>query len=93
MISSIQQVPLYKNKSFLFQKYVVESLSTDEIASQIFSARSTVLKYLKIYGFPIRETGRNIRRRRSLPYGRKIVGRNELTHKRELEAIEKMKRL
>jgi hypothetical protein len=54
--------PIYKNKSFLHQKYVVEGLSCEEIAEQIFSARTTVLKYIKVYGISVRETGTNQKR-------------------------------
>jgi hypothetical protein len=55
MGSPIDSIPNYvtpfKDKSFLHQKYVVEGLSCEEIATQIFSARTTVLKYLKIHEF------------------------------------------
>lgn len=64
---------LYKNKSFLHKKYVVEGLSCEEISTQIFSARTTILKYLQIHGIPIREVGTNQRRARGLAYGQKII--------------------
>ena len=49
-------------KSFLHQKYVVESLSSKEIAAQTFSSRATVTRWLKRYDIPLktvtrRETG------------------------------------
>lgn len=93
MISCLLEDPLYKNKSFLHQKYVVEGLSCDEIATQIFSARTTVLKYLKIHGIPVREVGSNQKRVRGLAYGQKIKERSLAEHKREQEAILKMREL
>lgn len=49
-------------KNFLHQKYVVEGLSSSEIAAQTFSSRATVTKRLKEFNIPLktitrRETG------------------------------------
>ena len=91
MISSIQFTPLYKNKDFLYQKYVVEKLSVAEIAQLIFSARSTVAKHLRAYGIPLRE--QRVARKRAgygLAYGKRIVNRREILHKREQDYIRKM---
>lgn len=52
-------IPYYKCRSFLHQKYVVERLSTTEIAKQIFSSHLTVLKYLKAFKIPIRKGEKN----------------------------------
>lgn len=93
MISCLSEDPLYKNKFFLQQKYVEEKLSCEEIASQIFSARTTVLKYLKLHNIPIREVGSNTKRVRGLAYGKKIKTRNLAEHNRELDVITKMKEL
>jgi hypothetical protein len=93
MISCLSEDPLYKNKLFLQQKYVEERLSCEEIATQIFSARTTVLKYLKIHGISIRQTGTNQKRVRGLAYGQKIKGRKHAEHKSEQEAILKMHEL
>jgi IS30 family transposase len=41
-------------KSFLHQKYVLDGLSSAEIGSLIFSSRSTVTKYLKRHGVPLK---------------------------------------
>jgi hypothetical protein len=83
----------YKSKSFLYQKYVIEGLSCEEISTQIFSARTTVLKYLKTYGIPVREVGTNQKRVRGLAYGKKIKERNLAESKREMEALKKMRDL
>lgn len=93
MISTVCTDQPFKDKSFLHQKYVVEGLTCDEIASQIFSARTTVLKYLKIHGIPVREVGSNQKRVRGLAYGKKIKERALAEHKREQEAILKMREL
>lgn len=39
-------------ESFLKQKYVVEGLSSAEIAAQTFSSRTTVTRHLKQCGIP-----------------------------------------
>jgi hypothetical protein len=93
MISIVCNDQPYKNKSFLHQKYVVEGLSCEEIASQIFSARTTVLKYLKLYGIPVREVGKNQKRARGLAYGKKVKERVFAEYRREQEVILKMREL
>ncbi len=93
MFSSILIDPPFKNKSFLYQKYVVEGLTCDEIAELIFSARTTILKYLKIHGIPVRETGSNQKRKRGLGYGQKVQCRQIENHQREQENIKKMREL
>lgn len=93
MISCLSEDPLYKNKIFLQQKYFEKRLSCEEIAAQIFSARTTVLKYLKINGIPVREAGTNQKRARGLAYGQKVKERGRAEYKREQEAILKMREL
>lgn len=93
MISTVCTDQPFKDKSFLHQKYVVEGLSCEEISSQIFSARTTVLKYLKIHGIPVREVGSNQKRVRGLAFGRKVKERGLAEHKREMEALKKMRDL
>ena len=85
----------FKSKDILHQKYIIERLSTDEIAKQIGTARSTILKYLKIHGIPVRGTGQSIRKRAGygLSYGRRIVNRQEVANKREQDYIAKLKDL
>jgi len=85
--------PVYLNQEFLYQKYVVEGLSAEEIGREIVSATSTVHKYLKHFRIPIRKSGSNIRPKRHLAYGKKIVGRRVEECKSELAVIEKMKKL
>ena len=93
MFSSTLGDSPYKCKSFLHQKYAVEGLTCGEIAKQIFSARTTVLKYLKLHGIPVRDVGVNQKRKRGLSYGDKVQKRSVVEHQRELEYISKMKDL
>lgn len=85
--------PLYLNQEYLRKKYVDENLSADEVASEIGCAVSTVLKHLKKYGIPVRGNGQNIRPKRHLPFGKKIVGRSVEDHKREQEVLKQIKEL
>src|SRR5438128_2495928 len=43
-------IPRFDDPVFLHQKYIVEGLSVDEIAGQIFSSSSTVHKRLREFG-------------------------------------------
>ncbi len=82
----------YKYKNFLHQKYVVEELSAAEIAAQTSSVKSTVLKYLKLHGIPLRKSGHQIRKAR-LAYGEKLRQRKVLAHQKEQDIIAKIKDL
>lgn len=93
MFSSIMQDLPFKSKIFLQQKYVTEGLSCGEIAAQIFSARTTVLKYLKLHGIPVRESGSNQKRKRGLGYVQKVQCRQLENHQGERENIKKMREL
>jgi hypothetical protein len=46
--------PIFKDKAFLHQKYVVEKLSMKQIAELCSSSRPTVSKHLKIHGIAAR---------------------------------------
>lgn len=82
------------NPDFLHQKYIVEELSASQIAAQIFSARSTVVKHLKKYGIPLRseEESRKLRKGQ-LGYGERTKNGKPDQHKREIENIKKMQKL
>jgi predicted transcriptional regulator len=47
--------PPFKDKAFLHQKYVVEKLTSDEIAKLCFSSRPTISKYLKLHRITVRQ--------------------------------------
>ena len=84
---------MYKNKAFLHQKYDVEKRSIKEIAAEISSSRSAVSKHLVEHG--IREPYQFVRPkwRSQLKYGEAWRDRLVVPYKRELENIERMKRL
>ena len=92
IIDSIEfnYIPLYKDRDFLHRKYTVERLSCADIATQIVSSRTVVLKHLRAFGIPVREIGQNVHRRRGIAYGRQIKEGEERANRRELEAIERM---
>ena len=73
--------------------YLSERLSTNEIAKELGFARSAVLKYLKVHGIPVRISPVRWAAGRGLPYGKRILNRQEATHKCEVVNILKMKEL
>jgi site-specific DNA recombinase len=90
----VKSYPLYMNKQVLAQKYIEERLSMKEIAKDLGTARSTISKYLRKHGIPLR-TAYFIRKRIGfgLAYGKRIVSRQEVAHKREMENIARMRNL
>ncbi len=88
MISSIQHLPLLKTKSFLLQKYIEEKLTPREIARLTFSCRSTVVRALESFNIELRPE--DCSPGSSQKFGSKYVGGRIVSHKRELEAQEKM---
>lgn len=76
-------------KSFLHQKYVVEGLSSKEIAAQISFSRATVTKYLNDYGIPLKKITR--RKTGKMVYGYRQYGGRAVVLKKELKVIELIK--
>ena len=90
VITHIKQVSLLKLPGVLRQKYVVESLTINQIAGLTLSSRSTVIKYLKVAKIPIRAEEH---RRGGATYGlRKLNGRF-VTSQKERELLNKIKML
>ena len=86
----------FLSEDFLREKYLVQGLSTTQIAKAIGSASSTVLKYLRKFNIPVRKPSQSIRGKRKgfgLPYGKRIVKGELVNLKKEQEGIEKMKAL
>ena len=90
IIINLRSNTLYKSKAYLHQKYIVEGLSCQQIADNAGCARTSVLKFLKEFGFETKKPGSNLNRKRGLAYGQYSGERN---HKRELENIKKMREL
>ena len=87
VISSIKHIPLVKQKFFLRQKYLDEKLSVKEIATLTFSARQTVMAYLKKYDIPLRASDIRLGPPR---YGeRKVNGRVQI-HQGQSQVIQKI---
>jgi hypothetical protein len=89
--STIQAIPLYRNEIFLRQKYLEERLSAKQIASLIFSARSSVINHLRALNIPIR---REDEQRQLRPgqhrYGERLSSGQVVSHKGELKIIQQM---
>lgn len=64
--------PPYRDKDFLHQKYVVEKLSVAQIAGEISSSKSAVLRNLKAFRFSIRQKSQHHGRPAQPRYGEKI---------------------
>jgi hypothetical protein len=87
VISHIKRIPLLKLPSFLHQKYIVESLTINQIATLTLSSRSTVIKYLNAAEIPIREEEH---RRGGSAFGERKFNGRYIPNKTELDLIEKM---
>lgn len=88
MISSIKSCPLYKDKEFLHQKYVVERLSPGQISDIASSSRMTIAKYIRVFGL-IKTGDRSSFAQ--LNYWQSVKGRSRSVCKREQAIIVKMK--
>jgi len=94
IITEFNIIPLFRNESFLRQKYVVEGLSTKQISGLIFSARSTVVASLKRYGITLRDADQTAwYRRGQLGYGKRVVNGRVTVNQREVEIIANMQDL
>lgn len=91
IISSIQHIPLFKNRDFLYQKYVVEGLHPKQIAREIFSSRQSVYRYLRHFNIPIREI--DTVRGFHTAYGVATKGFRITANRTELAIIERIKDL
>lgn len=73
--------PLYRNREFMHQKYVVEMAPIEAIAESIGSTRTTVGRYLRIFKIPIR----NIEYAR---YGEEIINGKVCPKESEFKVLE-----
>lgn len=87
--------PLYKDKCFLQQKYVLEGLSIAQISSQIFSSKEAVRANLVRLGISLREPHQPHGRPGQAKFGTKMKDGKLVTHmaeKRVVEAAQDMRR-
>jgi Recombinase len=81
-------IPLYRDRSFLHQKYMVEGLSIDQISKLIFSSKEAVRRGLLKVGIPLREPHKPHRNPSQPRYGqRKVRGRPVVKHAGEERVI------
>lgn len=85
---------MFKSKSFLHQKYVIERLSISQIAKENFSARSTIKNALEQNGIPIRVDAKGGEGSKGqIGYGLKLQHGRLVEHKAEMAIIHRMNRL
>lgn len=87
--------PKYQDKCFLHQKYVVEGLSTAQIAKIVSSSPSTIQKYLTAFGIETRSSQSGLRMKTGygLAYGKRVIRKTKVDHHGELKMISKMTEL
>lgn len=84
---------LWKNKDFLYQKYVIEGLSIAQIASQILSSRAAVRDDLIEFEIKRRERGKPGKRPAQVAYGYRTVKGEILQHEREQVVISVIRKM
>lgn len=85
--------PLWKDKHFLHQKYVLEGLSIAQIAGQILSSREAVRMGLIEFGLKRKRQGEAGQNPAQAPYGfRKVEGKLilHLAEQRVVQSVKKM---
>lgn len=94
ILSNIYTTSKLYDKSFLHQKYIVETLSLRQIGALIFSSKTAVRNALIRFDIPLREKKTPPERHGNPPYGIRRVGGKNIVHKQErrvIESIVKMK--
>jgi hypothetical protein len=86
-------VPLFEDRSFLYQKYVVEGLNPAQIAAQTFSCRTTIMARLRAFDIPLRHEAEGYKTRSQLGFGQTMRQNRVIANQRELAAIRKMQKL
>lgn len=85
--------PLWKDKHFLHQKYVLEGRSIAQIAAEIISSRVAIRNALIEFGIKRRQRGEPGKRPAQVPYGYRISNGLMVEHEGEqriLSAVLKM---
>jgi hypothetical protein len=90
-----RHLPLYRDRRFLHQKYVVEGLSIAQISAQIFSSKEAVRRGLLNAGIQPREAHKPHGRPARVKFGEKKRQGKLVTHlaeRRVIEAVRDMRR-
>lgn len=85
--------PLFEDRSFLYQKYIVEGLNPAQIAALSFSCRTTILARFRAFGIPLRHEAEGYKTRSQLGFGQAMRQGRVVAHQREQAAIRKMQKL
>jgi hypothetical protein len=86
-------IPLFRNKIFIRQKYIVEKLSSQQIADEIDCSRMAVLDALVKFGIPVREQHYHHGRPSQPRYGKKYQKKIPVNHQIEQRLIEVVSQL
>jgi transposase len=82
--------PCQVSKEVLIDLYTTQKLSTTEVAKRLGTSHSVISKLLSEYGISARKVGSNIKRKRGLAYGQKILAGQQQEFKKERDNISKM---
>ena len=95
MISTINVVPLFKNRDVLYHFYAEKGWSARQIAKELTSSHSTIIEQLRTFGIPIRDDQTQVHKKAGygLPYGKVARKGDLLTNRREKKVIETMLKL
>lgn len=93
-IFEFDHIPKFKDKFFLTEKYVKEGLSPAQIATQIFSGRGTVTKYLRVLGIPLRkEDEPKVKTVNQLKFGERLWRNKVAKQKKERAVLNTIRKL
>lgn len=88
------KIPISQVSSELLRNYYeVQKMSTKEMAKRLETSSSVIQKYLEEYGIKPRPVGSNVKRKRGVAYGQKIIRGQAQVLLKERENIEKMQEL
>lgn len=85
--------PLWKDKDFLHQKYVLEGLSIAQIANQILSSREAIRMSLIEHGIKRKPQGKPGLRLAQVPYGYKRLNGLLTPHLGEQRVIQSVRKM
>lgn len=79
---------LFKNREFLYQKYVSEGLSLAQISEQICSSKEAIRKRLEYFGISVREPHNPHGRPAQPRYGQRLQSGKSVVHQAEQRVID-----
>jgi hypothetical protein len=88
VITNVKHIPLIKSKEFLHRKYVTEGLSIQQIVDLTMSSKTTVKRYLKEVGIPLRWEDLRLG---PPSYGERRLKGRKVQNRVEVEVMEKIR--